>query len=396
MPDLLSVTRRPVSGSGTQDETGRRFEEIYDVEFDEAATHYEALRATGVPRLGDSHVWTEGQPAVERGDPYAMVRSLDAEPVSGNARLWQVRVEYNTTTTVPGLRQVGPVTGPVDPENPEPQEPGVPGYNDNPLMEPFEYSYGAELMQVPLDVDLQGDAVVNSAGKKFDPPATRDILVPVLTVSRWEALSGLAVFSGLKNFSNTVNLIECPDDVVLGEGEDLVKLSISANRQFKSGGYYWRVTYTLRFHTDEVDPYQYDPAHGGTNPDFTNYTRFIPGWQPAVLDAGYYEFSGAPGDREHTRILDNEDTPFAEPSMLDGAGLANKRKDSGVSGSPPQVFIPFQGFRRTPFNQLGLFKDPPAPTGWYLLTPAQPRYVDPTSAAYNDPGAGPNSTYTCT
>lgn len=143
-------------------------------------------------------------------DTTAFVTSIDPAPSSDDGREWEIAVQY-------GPRQ--------------PRE-------ANPLDEPPEIQWDREKYEEIVDVDIDGDAVQNSAGDEYNPPVTRDQTRPLLVITRnepWPFPEDLA-----DEYRDTVN-----DASFYGAPAGRVKCnSIKATRDWHQAcGYFARVVY---------------------------------------------------------------------------------------------------------------------------------------------------------
>lgn len=145
-------------------------------------------------------------------------------------------------------------------------------------------NWDAEQFEQIVDEDIDGNAIVNSAGDYFDPPVTGDQSRPILTITRNQKFFDPSV---AETYADTVN--SAP---FYGRPPRTMKMAAPVARQLYSplvyeDGYYWEVTYTF---------------HGN------RYT-----WDKILLDQGMRQKAG--GAREQV-IVDG--APVSSPVLLSG------------------------------------------------------------------------------
>lgn len=250
----------------------------------------EIAEASGVPGIGDPF---------SDSDPAAKSTSVSPDQVSGTPYLWLVTVEYSSD---PGTR-----SGSSLPENP--------------LRRPAVIEWGLERLTAPVAKDLDGAAVVNSAGDRFDPLPEIDVAIPILRVTKNRASydAGEAL-----SFVNTVN-----KSAFLGFGPGRAKCqAITASQQFENGIEYFAVVYEFAGRRE--------------------------GWQISVVDFGEHYLDGDEKRQATTPVHDSTtDANFIDDAVpghgvpLDGAGGRLGRGES-------PVFLDFRVYDETDFNDLGI------------------------------------------
>jgi len=241
---------------------------------------YTAGSAAGLPLIGSTHP----------EDFAAWCRSIDVSPAAGgSAQAWLVTFNYSSEWEM----------------------------NENPLFEPAKISWSFEQFQRPAIIDLNGYAVLNSAGDPFDPPAMRDNSRPIVSVTKNLA----TVPTWLLNYQDTVNSLPFTlDGLLIATGKAKMN-SISVSQAQSVNG--------VAFRTVQMDIHlQRD------------------GWVMKLLDAGYRIKDGT------TRITitcDGDGTEPSSPVPLDGSGdvLANPSTSNAVFGS-------FSVYYTADFNDLPL------------------------------------------
>ena len=211
-----------------------------------------ARQAPGIPRVGQRH------PA----DPTAICRSVDPKPIS--PAFWRVTASYYS-----------PAGGT-----------GKDGEPLNPLDQPPEIHWGFEQIVQQVDTDIDGKAIVNSAGEAFDPPPEMPFRRPVLSVTRNERKFPGALaraYAGGRGAVNSGTFYGWPPKTALCR-------NISGDDQRAGDVIYSRVTYEIAFDGD--------------------------GWQPKYLDVGFNEVE----DGELKRIMTDDEppVPVSSPAALSG------------------------------------------------------------------------------
>ena len=234
-----------------------------------------------------------GMPSL--GDPFPSnplytLRSITPSPLSDPSVEWLATCEYS--------RNSG---------NPD-DEP------DNPLNEPVQISVrGNKVTKAPIrDLDLK--KFVNTVGDPFETAVEIERTYPVVVFTRNEPAFGFE--SHAKPFLDRVN-----NGSYLGGATGTVKCTdLSAEKHFSEAMEYWQVRYEFSY-----------------NPD---------GWQPQVLNAGYY-FKDA-GERNRCVDVDGRDTASPMPLTESGSQIA-------PSGIPAQLhYIEFRMYESANFGSLGL------------------------------------------
>ena len=126
----------------------------------------EAIRSTGL-YTGTQH----------DDDEFLTLTSVSASPISGSE--WTIELEYNTQ-----------------------------GTDENNSEEPEDYKpvieFGEWTFQRVIEFDKEsGDAIVNSAGDKFDPPPVEDISYPIVSVTIRESSAKLSNMEIVGSINNT-------------------------------------------------------------------------------------------------------------------------------------------------------------------------------------------------
>ena len=97
-------------------------------------------------------------------DTFAYCNSITASQIEGDGVGWIVVVEYGPYSS---LWAGG-------------------GPKQNPLLQPIDVSWSQRSQEIVVDIDINGNAIMNTAGDRFDPPLMEDDPRFVLTVIRNE------------------------------------------------------------------------------------------------------------------------------------------------------------------------------------------------------------------
>lgn len=164
--------------------------------------------------------------------------------------------------------------------------------------------------QRDLDQDINGNAIVNSAGVPFNPTIKADDSRPILQLVRNEPTFDLTL---AEDFRDTVN-----QNVWWGYNPRCVKVSnISSTRQFNQDiGFFWETTY--EFHINENT------------------------WDENVLDAGVMQLNGSGSD---IVPISKNGIPVPDPVPLNGSGAP-----LSVGGTPN--YLTFQVYPTSDFSKL--------------------------------------------
>ena len=222
---------------------------------------YVVLTSPGLPDLFELYVGADGVPD-DLGATCNKIVATNPDPA--NPFLWEVVATYSNRTDEPGLG---------DPY---------------PLDRPAEIEWDFEPKARVLTYDLNGKAVVNSAGEKFDPPVEVNDDVLVLCIDRNEAAYNPNLAQQYKNAVNS--------DSFYGAAPGYVQCKpFKGKRHYENNIFYYSVGYRIHFRGPGDPP-----------------------WQPTELDQGYYELSTGPTGRK--LLYDDSGSPMQSPGLLDGNG----------------------------------------------------------------------------
>lgn len=266
--------------------------------------------ATGIPRYGDPY--EEGSVT----DLGARARSFRAERTE-HPEQWYVTVSY-ANFPPGGIGQAAGGTG---------RSVGVGAgaggsYEANPILRPAKLEFRTEFIEEAIWEDINGDAVVNSAGERFSEP---------LIVQR-----PMAVFVIRKNF------------LAFSAANAMAYIGTVNSDEFL--GCAPRTCRIMGIEAIEAEETIEDPITGTQTlvtyaaATVTIYAR-EDGWEASVLDQGTYQVVS--GER---RLFFDAKTgvPVSQVRPLDGDGL-----ELAVGAAP--VFLAFQLYDDMEFAQLGLF-----------------------------------------
>lgn len=207
-------------------------------------------------------------------DSSAWCRRLSVECVAG-WRLWKVIAEYSSEYEL----------------------------NTTPTSDPAIITWSTEQFQKPAEFDASGNAVVNSAGDKFDPPALMDDSRRIVTVQK----NMSAVPTWILTYQDAVNndtFSVGGVSIAIGQAKmQSVNVSVRKTRNLTN---FYEVTFTMHLQKD--------------------------GWVLSIVDAGYRKKVGT--GRE---IITNTDKTLpTTPVALDGSG--------GVLANPTAATIVYRDF----------------------------------------------------
>ncbi len=206
----------------------------------------------------------------------------------------------------------------------------------NPLEAPTEVAWSSATYSEPVTVDIDGNAVVNSAGQPFDPPLTQDRHPVVATIvynsESYDPNTAL-------NFQDYVN--DAPATIANLENvpERMARiLEIGATQQYWEDITYWRVTVKVEINNEPL--WDEDGDHEGQ------------GWDRRVLDQGLFEKitvgEGEEAEDKTVRMRTDDGEEVTEPLKLDGEG----GKLDPQTDDP--VFLTYKTFKEADFSQLNL------------------------------------------
>lgn len=259
---------------------GKQARRVFDVVFDgsvdpEMAPAW-AVDSTGVPRLYSSH------PA----NRWLYVVDVTANP-DGPLK-FEVVVTYGTVRNDQQYTYSG----------------------GDPLSVPPEVEWLHTNGSGPIDVDINGDPITNSADEPYDPAMMKDHSDLVLRYVRNESFFN---YIAAASYINKVN-----DDIFLDFERGVVRCTVLSARKMHVAGFtYWRVTYEFQIRFD--------------------------GWHMRQRDAGYREVTAT----GYAEITDDNDNKVTLPVELNGSG--NK-----LPAGDPVVFLDYYIYDFALFNDFNI------------------------------------------
>src|SRR5262245_19507930 len=185
-----------------------------------------------------------------------------------------------------------------------------------PQDEPAVWRFSTGQQEVAIDEDIDGFAMLNSAGDPFDPPPTRP--EPYLIMTCTKNLLNVNENDIITNYLHHVNSLPyrgiAPGQVYMAD--------FSANQKYRAGTHYYETQWT--FWARERS------------------------WQLRILDCGFRHWPGPPLVATTRLLIRGPDgAPVSSPASLDGAG----RKLA--PGAQPQ-WLDFKICDEVDFNLLNL------------------------------------------
>jgi len=283
---VVNVKENWSGDDGQVEENASRRTKVYTVLTDSAADDVAVvLAADGLP------VWNAPWP----GDGQFGVRGRVGRRVS--TKLWEVTISY-VRQTWGGLGSSG----------------GDPAAD--PLDQPPQISWRSNASNEAIDEDVEGNAIINSAGEPFESPVTEEFHDSVLVIRENIAAYDESVHRLYRGALNANEYRGAPPGVA--------KIaSIQGERVFSGELTYWQRTTEVHFRET--------------------------GWDHRLLDQGFREDAGTDSDNKpvYRQIVDQKGQPLSSPVLLDGSG--NKL----AAGADPH-WLTFVTKRRRSFSVIGL------------------------------------------
>lgn len=263
-----------------------------------------AIQAAGINR-GDQYLPQGSDLGLEQ-DTNAYCNTLSAVQEEGDSLGWIVTAEYGPYSTL--WAGGGPA--------------------QNPLLQPIDVSWSERDQEVVADMDVDGKAIVNTAGDPYDPPIMDDDPRQVITIVRNEAMLNLPL---LQLYRKAVN-----SDVFAGYNPLMVRVvSILPKSVFHQDiGWYYQVTYEFE-----------------ALPPWSQYAGLY-GWRRTVLNQGLRSINSTTGNLQHVTI---NGIPVTEPVLLDKNGYYKQNNPNvpyyNVYQLRPE--LPFAAFNFDPLALIG-------------------------------------------
>jgi len=190
----------------------------------------------------------------------------------------------------------------------------------NPLEQDRDISWGYQVTAEPIDRDINGNPITNSARETPDPPMTEDVHDLILRIGRNEDHYNALLAHA---YSGSIN-----NDMFFGFAPSFCKCHHIEGTRARAGDLiYWKVRYELHF--------RLRPPIPGV-PEI--------GWVRRFLDQGMREKDS---DGVLHIITDANEIQLPQPSLLDGSGQV-------LAEGADAVFLEYQTRRQLPFSVLNL------------------------------------------
>ena len=288
-------------------ERQKQYARVFEVRTDDAQDGPDVAgeAGSGIPDIGDAHP--------QETAAYCIRVYPSNHP--DDPTLWKITAEYDTTLP----RSQAAESQGFDSDGESVPTPNPAQRPQDPVLRPAVYRAGRETAQEVIDFDFAGEFILNSAGDPFDPPITREVTYPVITITKCVASVS---FSQLEQYQDSLN-----SDTWCGFAPHVCKLNIEWESAYENGSSFFRVTYTIKIRWKT--------------------------WDEELIDRGYRELiPGSPGagtPARWERIKDDGTGAYpSEPTLLDGFG----RKLA--AGEEPVKVGPFQIYRELPYAALGI------------------------------------------
>lgn len=286
---------------------------IYTV-FDDSGTASEAdiLTTSGLPITND--------PFNLPGVPYRVAcKSKKCEQWERNKKYWTVTcdiVNYEFPVWIPGTGEGGSV----DPESWEPM---------------VKLSF--EQIDEVITQDVNGNAIVNTAKRKYAAPITIQKLVPVWKFTQYESQT-LSLGEITSRHGKVNNEIAFRNRLVY-QVDTLLLLVDGADIVYKNGQKYWKIDYCIKYKSRPVkNCLLLDPV---LNKAIDDPATIEVGWQLPLMQIDYLDVFGKPlRDKNKMEIED----------YLDKNGLQLYDRTANESGEP--LFLKHEIYDRIDFNFL--------------------------------------------
>ncbi len=203
------------------------------------------------------------------------------------------------------------------------------GELENPLREKPQIHWTFVTTDEPVDKDINGKAILNSALEPFDPPITKPVHDLALQYTRNERRYNQMTALKYKGKINSNTFLDAPPGTVMCTVFDADKIYDE-----KYGDYY-RVTYEFQFRLEEVGGKKW-------------------GWRRRILDAGFrelVEIADTTGEPHWENIKDEDGNPVSQPVPLDGDGM--KLHPTG-KWPPDGYFLEFELHEKVSFSPLNI------------------------------------------
>lgn len=284
---------------GSDQESTRNFHVLTD---SWSQTEFDILFAGVLPTRGDEHPES----------PLLFAFDLNLKQHPKNPTFWEAQVKYKTDTF----------------SQREKDQQALP----NPLDRPAEIEWGSVAYNVPIEMDLDGEAICKSAGDSFDPPIEMVQYYWCAHVTRNVAAVPLWII----DYAGAVNNADYEIDGVPVAALCSRLVDIKIGIRSRENGYAFRpFRYSIEFRAKR-------PARDGED------EADIPcAFDAEVLDQGFHLWDGTNKRRIYT--TDTPRQPVSQPVLLDGMGLPLDNPTTATA-----VFRKFRTTGRKDFSELPL------------------------------------------
>lgn len=168
----------------------------------------------------------------------------------------------------------------------------------DPLDAEWEIEFDFAASSEPIERDINGNPILNSADETFDPKPQKEVDDLIYRITRNEAVFD---FAQARLYKGSVN-----EDDFLGFPAKTCRINQYKARRMKTGPYYyWTVTYEIQIRA------------------FLLVDGKLETWRRRLLDQGFREKVGEnddDGKPKYALIKDQDGNPLSEPTLLDGLG----------------------------------------------------------------------------
>jgi hypothetical protein len=220
-------------------------------------------------------------------DTTAICKRKSAKQETKNPLVWMVRCDFDND---PNSRS-------------DDDEQNQPGATNRPPIITWDAEYGEKRMD--KDYSSPRKAVVNTVGDVFDPPPTRPIVYPVLTIRRYQTTFTPATILA---FVNKVN----QDEFYGADPGAALMAAIRAQQVIEDSVKLWQVEYRIRF--DVIDKHKLELMSAGPR---------------------YRETAGG-------------------PLIRTGGWIENLKADGTKAAAGDEAYVEFKPFQTADFDSLNL------------------------------------------
>lgn len=286
-------------GSADKDRDGRNYSRTFVVVLDDVTDGPLVARLAVPPYIGEVYKDADGDTL----DTFVRCSSITPRQRNGTQLVYDVVAEY-------GARSDATETT-----------------YDDPVLRPPDLSFEGALFRKAVVKDLDGKAVVTSAGQPYDPPLEIDVSRSRLVVvqnEEYAPANPLETMAGkVFAYNNTINAA-----TFLDAEPGKLRVRLRADRQFENDTYFWRVTYELDWHEE--------------------------GWlsEGELLDSGTIERKPKDGGGFIFHdIIGGDGEKVGDPWLLDGGGEALSADDAAAE---EWHYNQFRVYNSMPFVLIGL------------------------------------------